>query len=66
MGRCQVREGICFEESPLAPISLYAELKVKVEKYLFEETDRSPDFCPVGLRCVAVYGRSPRMRFDCQ
>ena len=53
-----------FEESPLAPVSLYAELKVKVENYLFEETDRSPDFCPIGLRFATVYGLSPRMRFD--
>lgn len=52
------------EESPLAPISLYAELKVRLERYLLEELPRNADFCPVVLRFATVYGASPRMRFD--
>ncbi len=52
------------EESELAPVSLYAELKVKFENFLFNEIGRSDDFSPVALRFSTVYGMSPRMRFD--
>jgi nucleoside-diphosphate-sugar epimerase len=52
------------ESSPLAPVSLYAELKVKFEKYLLEEIGRTEQFAPVCLRFATVYGLSPRMRFD--
>ena len=58
-------EGDAFlnEESPLRPVSLYAELKVKFEKYLLESVTRD-DFIPTSLRFATVYGLSPRMRFD--
>ena len=52
------------ETSQLAPVSLYAELKVKVEKYILEEIPRLAHFCPTILRFSTVYGMSPRMRFD--
>jgi nucleoside-diphosphate-sugar epimerase len=52
------------ERSPLAPVSLYAELKVRLERYLIEEIPRSVAFSPVALRFATVYGLSPRMRFD--
>jgi nucleoside-diphosphate-sugar epimerase len=52
------------ERSPLAPVSLYAELKVRLERYLLEEIPRRVSFCPVALRFATVYGLSPRMRFD--
>jgi nucleoside-diphosphate-sugar epimerase len=52
------------ESSPLAPVSLYAELKVKVEKFILEDLPRGDGFCPVCLRFSTVYGISPRMRFD--
>ncbi|MGB9331935.1 MAG: NAD(P)-dependent oxidoreductase [Steroidobacteraceae bacterium] len=52
------------ERSALAPVSLYAELKVRLERYLLEETPRRDDFSPVALRFATVYGLSPRMRFD--
>ena len=52
------------ERSTLAPVSLYAELKVKIERYLLEEMPRSASFAPVALRFATVYGLSPRMRFD--
>lgn len=52
------------EYSALAPVSLYAETKVRFERYLLEELPRRDDFCPVVLRFATVYGVSPRMRFD--
>ena len=52
------------ESSTLAPVSLYAELKVKFEKLLLEGIEKKPDFCPTSLRFATVYGISPRMRFD--
>lgn len=52
------------EDSTLAPVSLYAELKVKFEKYMLEEMGKSDVFCPTSLRFSTVYGISPRMRFD--
>lgn len=52
------------EDSPLAPVSLYAELKVKLEKFLMQEIEKSEDFAPTSLRFSTVYGLSPRMRFD--
>jgi len=52
------------EKSPLAPVSLYAELKVKFENYMLSEIDKRNDFCPTALRFSTVYGMSPRMRFD--
>ena len=58
-------EGDSFvnENSPLNPVSLYAELKVKFEKYLLE-TQINDNFSPTALRFSTVYGLSPRMRFD--
>jgi nucleoside-diphosphate-sugar epimerase len=52
------------ELSELAPVSLYAELKVKLEKYILESLERTSMFSPVSLRFSTVYGLSPRMRFD--
>jgi len=54
----------CNEDSTLAPVSLYAELKVKFENYMLTEIEKHKDFCPVSLRFSTVYGISPRMRFD--
>ena len=51
------------EESALAPVSLYAETKVEVEKYLLAQ-DRSNVCKPTCLRFSTVYGISPRPRFD--
>ena len=52
------------EESPLMPVSLYAELKVKFENYMLSDIEKRNDFCPTALRFSTVYGMSPRMRFD--
>lgn len=58
-------EGDSFltEDSALNPVSLYAELKVKFEKYLLE-SPVTEKFTPTALRFSTVYGLSPRMRFD--
>ena len=52
------------ENSKLAPVSLYAELKVKFEKYMLDEMKKLDGFSPTSLRFSTVYGLSPRMRFD--
>ena len=52
------------ENSVLAPVSLYAELKVKFEKYMLNEMKKDNRFSPTSLRFSTVYGLSPRMRFD--
>ena len=51
------------ETSELNPVSLYAELKVKFEKYLLEER-KDAKICSTALRFSTVYGFSPRIRFD--
>jgi nucleoside-diphosphate-sugar epimerase len=48
----------CDENSPLTPISKYAEDKVFVEKKILERENS------VSLRLATVFGMSPRMRFD--
>ena len=55
--------GYVTEQSPLSPVSLYAELKVKFEQHILLSEIRE-DFVPVALRFSTVYGLSPRMRFD--
>lgn len=56
-------DGFVNEESPVNPVSLYAKLKVKVEKYILQSKTRN-DFIPTILRFSTVYGFSPRIRFD--
>lgn len=51
------------EDSELRPISLYAETKVAIEKYLLQSSDGDHWF-PTPLRFSTIYGVSPRMRFD--
>ncbi|MBF0308886.1 MAG: SDR family oxidoreductase [Magnetococcales bacterium] len=63
-GKMAEGAGYVHEDSPLAPVSLYAELKVRFEKYLLQESPRKESFCPTSLRFATVYGVSPRMRFD--
>jgi len=53
------RPGIpCTEESPLRPISLYGETKVKAEQAVLDRGNA------VTLRLATVFGASPRMRMD--
>ncbi len=56
-----ISKGLASEESPLNPLSLYAETKVNVEKYLMNE---AKDIDWVICRLSTVYGPSFRMRFD--
>jgi nucleoside-diphosphate-sugar epimerase len=51
------------EEAPLRPISLYAELKARLEED-FLRPPRRHDFHPTVLRLATLYGLAPRMRFD--
>jgi nucleoside-diphosphate-sugar epimerase len=50
------------ETGVLAPVSLYAEQKVAVEKHLLALDP--PPFAVTCLRFATVYGAAPRMRFD--
>ena len=62
-GKMPDPESFVTETSELNPVSLYAELKVKFEKYLLEERKDS-NICSTALRFSTVYGFSPRIRFD--
>ena len=59
-GKMETQE-MLDEEAPLRPVSLYAELKVKFERYLLE---RSTPVDFTILRFATVYGLSLRPRFD--
>jgi nucleoside-diphosphate-sugar epimerase len=50
------------EEGELAPISLYAEQKVSMEKLVLSRAFAALN--PTCLRFATVYGAAPRMRFD--
>jgi nucleoside-diphosphate-sugar epimerase len=50
------------EDGRLAPISLYAEQKVEIERLLL--ADDVARINPTSLRFATVYGVAPRMRFD--
>ncbi len=48
----------CTEDSPLRPISLYGETKVKAERVVLDRGNA------ITLRLATVFGVSPRMRMD--
>lgn len=52
------------EESALAPLSIYAEHKVEMERQILAAYEAGVDYTPVVLRISTAYGLSPRMRFD--
>lgn len=63
-GKMSSSNGYVDEESDIAPLSLYAKLKVKAEEYLLNKISKVDYFSPVSLRFSTVYGLSYRMRFD--
>ena len=63
-GKMSDENSFVTEESPLTPVSLYAELKVEFENKMMNEMRRNDHFCPTSLRFSTVYGVSHRMRFD--
>lgn len=63
-GKMSDPDALLNESSPLMPVSLYAELKVRFENYLVTEIPRIDHFAPTSLRFATVYGLSHRMRFD--
>ena len=62
-GKMADPDSFVTETSPLKPVSLYAELKVKFEQFLLEDKKDSK-MCCTALRFSTVYGFSPRIRFD--
>jgi nucleoside-diphosphate-sugar epimerase len=54
-------QSVLDEEAPLRPVSLYAQLKVRFERYLLDR-DTQVDYTL--LRFATVYGLSLRPRFD--
>jgi len=57
-GEGQGETSYCDETTPLAPISLYGQLKVQAEKEILEAGNA------VTFRLATVFGASPRMRMD--
>ena len=51
-------DGICTEETPLNPLSLYGKTKTEAEKWLLENNTT------VVYRFATAFGLSPRMRLD--
>ncbi|MEJ2359756.1 MAG: NAD(P)-dependent oxidoreductase, partial [Deinococcales bacterium] len=62
-GRMEDADALLTEEAPLRPVSLYAESKVAVERFLLDQP-RNNGCAPTSLRFSTVYGIAPRVRFD--
>ena len=62
-GKMKDPNDLVSETSELSPVSLYAETKVAVEKYILDP-ENAGDLSATVLRFATAYGVSPRMRFD--
>ncbi len=62
-GKMSDPEKFVNEDSPLAPVSLYAKTKVAAEEFLLEQNKKN-NCKPTCLRFSTVYGLSSRVRFD--
>lgn len=62
-GKSSDPDSYMTEEAALNPVSIYAENKVHVERFLLGQ-DRGNHCKPTCLRFSTVYGLSPRIRFD--
>jgi nucleoside-diphosphate-sugar epimerase len=62
-GRMNDSDEYVDESSELRPISLYAETKVSVEKFVLDKS-QTDGLCATSLRFATVFAVSPRMRFD--
>jgi len=62
-GKMADADGYVDEASPLAPVSLYAETKVAVERCILD-SHQNGSMALTALRFATVFGVSPRMRFD--
>jgi len=51
-------EGVCTEETPLNPLSLYGVTKTEAERYIMENCKA------VAYRFATAFGLSPRLRLD--
>jgi nucleoside-diphosphate-sugar epimerase len=56
------QDGIMHEESPVAPLTIYAACSYEAEKHLLALS--RDNWCATVLRNGTVFGVSPRMRFD--
>lgn len=57
-----IGDELLSEDSPLNPVSLYAECKVAAEEWLLNHSSSGPQ--AFVLRFSTAHGLSPRMRFD--
>jgi nucleoside-diphosphate-sugar epimerase len=62
-GKMEQADAYLDENAPLCPVSLYAETKVSVEKFLLDQP-KANTCKPTSLRFATVYGLSSRVRFD--
>lgn len=62
-GRAETEVGAVSEDSPLVPLSIYAESKVAAERYLLEASPQARPHTTC-LRLATVFGLSGRTRFD--
>ena len=58
------QEGILNENSPVNPLTTYAEANIRAEDSALELLAKGTDMCITLFRQATMYGLSPRMRFD--